>query len=59
MILAEHEYLIVELNWRDKDSLKWCLDIFGEPRKDRWFERSNKIYFYDAKDHMMFLLRWS
>jgi hypothetical protein len=55
----DQEYHVVELNWRDRESLAWCLERFGDPRADKWFERSNKIYFYDPKDHMMFLLRWA
>jgi len=62
-VRLEHEYHIVELTPLVQQDgvlewLEWCYDIFGPPREDKWFWRPNKIYFYNAHDHMMFLLRW-
>ena len=59
MILIDHEYHIVELEYTSNDTLNWCLEMFGNPKSTRWFNRGNKVYFADSKDHMMFLLKWS
>ena len=58
MIVADHEYHVVELEYLDKDAMAWCLNMFGNPNERRWFNRNNKVYFYNAHDHMMFILRW-
>jgi hypothetical protein len=59
MILIDHEYSIVELEYTSNDALEWCLTTFGDPNEKKWFSRGNKVYFYNAHDHLMFVLRWS
>jgi len=59
MIVAEHEYHVVELEYHSNDAMEWCLTMFGAPDLKRWFNRNNKVYFYNEKDHLMFLVRWS
>jgi hypothetical protein len=61
---AEHEYHVVELEYANVDCIEWCRDTFGESfpngnRPDRWFRIGSKIYFLNAADHLMFLLRWA
>jgi uncharacterized protein YycO len=59
MIEIDHTYHVVELEYSDKSALDWCLTTFGNPNERRWFNRNNKVYFYNAQDHLMFVLRWS
>lgn len=59
MKVDRHEYHIVELNDQaDLEVLSWCYRQFGPVGHKTWFERNRCIYFYNAQDHMMFLLRW-
>ena len=58
-IVADHEYHAVELEDPDNSVLEWCLTKFGNPDATRWFNRGNKVYFYNQQDHLMFLLRWA
>jgi hypothetical protein len=55
MLMAEHDYHVVELHRLPEDVLNWL----DENMDGKWFRFGNKIYFTDARDHMMFLLRWS
>jgi len=57
--VAEHEYHVVELEYPDTNALEWCFERWGQADGEKWFSRNNKIFFYDTRDHMMFLLRWS
>jgi hypothetical protein len=52
-----HEYYVVELNAfaLPQDLVEW-LDIHC---KGRYLYKHPKIYFYNQKDHMMFLLKCS
>ena len=56
--LANHEYHCVELHRIPTWMLVEMVEFFG-PAGKKWFYRGDKIYFYDPKDHMMFLLRWA
>jgi hypothetical protein len=56
MIVAEHEYHVIELHTITDNVIKWLCDNM---ESHRWFTRGNKVYFFNQKDHMMFLLRWS
>lgn len=58
MIIVDHEYHIVELEYANTDCIEWCSEKFGEDI-GRWFRRGSKIYFANATDHLMFVLRWS
>lgn len=59
-IIIDHEYHVVELYGTVPEQvLDWCRSTFGE-HGDRWFVmHRTKIYFANARDHMMFLLRYS
>jgi hypothetical protein len=57
-LLANHEYHCVELHRIPTWMLVEMFEFFG-PAGKKWFYRGDKIYFYDQKDHMMFLLRWA
>lgn len=62
MILIDHEYTVVELHTFSKppdEMFEWLQLKFGPGNGVRWMYKHPKIYFADAKDHMMFLLRWS
>jgi len=64
-IAAEHEYHIVELEYANIDCIEWCHDTFGASfpsngdSPDRWFRKGSKIYFFNATDHLMFVMRWA
>jgi hypothetical protein len=58
-IKADHEYHVVELfYWPDVEVLDWCVEQFGKDN-DRWVFKFPNFYFADAKDHLMFTLRWA
>ena len=57
-IEIDHEYHCVELRSIPTWMLVEMVEFFG-PAGKKWFCKGDKIYFYDQKDHMMFLLRWS
>ena len=46
-----------ELYRVSEDMFDWLRDTCGDDG-ERWFLRSNWIYFRDPRDHMMFLLRY-
>jgi hypothetical protein len=60
-LLVDHDYHVVELNryGMNTEVYDWMLSTFGDGDGQRWFYRHPKIYFTDAKDHMMFLIKWS
>lgn len=64
-IKAEHEYHVVELESANQECVEWCYDTFGDSfppeggRPDRWFRKGSKLYFFNASDHLMFVLRWA
>lgn len=62
MIIIDHEYHVVELYTFAKppdEMFEWLQLKFGPGDGTRWMYKHPKIFFVDAKDHMMFLLRWS
>lgn len=59
-LAVNHEYHIVELaSHIPIEVIDWLEANLGAANRGRWFARSDKIYFYNEKDHMMFLLRWA
>jgi hypothetical protein len=55
-IIPNHEYHVVELyEYPPPKVIDWLQERFS----GRWFYRSHKIYFANAQDHMMFVLKWS
>jgi hypothetical protein len=55
-IIPNHEYHVVELyEYPPPKVIDWLEARFA----GRWFYRSHKIYFANAQDHMMFVLKWS
>jgi hypothetical protein len=54
-----HKYYIVELTRISNEALEWCLEMFGDPDAERWFNRGNSVYFANSKDHLMFVIRWA
>lgn len=60
MIQLGHEYHGCELQTQLPTEIKeWLTEKLGEPNGDRWYIRSNTIYFANKQDHMMFLIRVS
>jgi hypothetical protein len=63
MIVTEHEYHIIELNCSSAgiplEVIKWLKENMGPNDSKRWFVKAPRVYFYNAKDHLMFLLKWS
>jgi len=58
-LVAEHDYYVVELfYWPDVEVLDWCVAQFGT-ESERWVFKFPNFYFADAKDHLMFTLRWA
>ena len=58
-VKVDHEYHVVELEYANVDCIDWCSENFGKTAPGRWFRKGSKIYFANATDHLMFLLRWS
>jgi len=61
MILVDHDYHVVELNNYQMPSeiRSWLREKYGPGDGSRWFYKHPKIYFANANDHLMFLLRLS
>jgi hypothetical protein len=61
MIIAEHEYHIVELNSSNPppEVFEWLMINFGAGNGTRWMYRPPNLYFSNSKDHLLFTLRWS
>jgi len=58
-IELDHEYFIVELNTLlPPRTFAWLIDNLGDSKDGRWVYHSNKLYFKDPKDHLMFVIRW-
>jgi hypothetical protein len=59
MILVNHDYHIIEFNhYIPNEVMSWLETKFGVGDGSRWFLRHNKLYFSNAKDHLMFVLAW-
>jgi hypothetical protein len=59
VIRLNHDYHIVELNRQLTAEVRnWLETKFGLGTGERWFYKNNRIYFADARDHMMFVLVW-
>jgi len=59
-VKVDHEYSIVELNiFLPVNVVDWLNESFGDGQDGRWLYSNAKLYFRDAKDHLMFTLRWS
>jgi len=58
-MILDHDYHVVELNpvRPPKEMFDWLEKRFG--KGDRWFYIKNKIYFKNADEHLMFVIRWS
>jgi hypothetical protein len=60
MILVEHEYHIVELNFQaPAEVFEWLMLKFGPGDGTRWMYKHPRLYFANSKDHLLFTLRWS
>lgn len=60
MILIDHEYYIVELNFRaPAEVFEWLMLKFGPGDGTRWMYKHPRLYFANSKDHLLFTLRWS
>jgi hypothetical protein len=64
MIIADHEYHIVELNCGYNtesfaEVFEWLMMKLGPADGTRWMYKHPNLYFADPKDHLMFTLRWS
>ena len=60
MILANHDYYIVELNTKTPpaEMFEWLQLRFGAGDGTRWWYKHPKLFFTDESDHLMFLLKW-
>ena len=59
-ITFDHEYSVVELNiLLPPKIINWLEENFGDGMDGRWLYSNAKLYFRDAKDHLMFTIRWS
>ena len=56
-IEANHEYHIVEVAVVTEEMLDWCHTQLGET--GRYFLRHHRLFFYNERDHLMFVLRFS
>jgi hypothetical protein len=56
MIVADHEYHVIELHHLPDEVIEW---LYNNLDSNKWFTRGSKVYFLNQKDHMMFLLRWA
>jgi len=52
------EYHGVELEKVPTSVLVWMIDTYGPLGAGRWFVKGKTLYFYDERDHAMFLWRW-
>jgi hypothetical protein len=59
MILIDHDYYIVEMHKMPTEVLDWLYDRHGVGEGTVWMYKRPKIYFANAQDHLMFVLRWS
>ena len=59
LIVIDHEYHIVELHdLAPVEMFDWLENNLGDGKDGRWFWRFPRVYFFNKKDHLMFLLRW-
>ena len=60
-IKLNHEYYIVEFYNRlpPEELFDWVKENFGDGKDGRWLFKFPNMYFADAKDHLMFTLRWA
>lgn len=60
-IEIDHEYYIVEFNnvLPPEEMFEWLYENFGDGSDGRWICKFPMMYFANAKDHLMFTLRWS
>jgi hypothetical protein len=61
MIVLEHDYNVVELSHygMTTEMHTWLQERLGSPTGERWFYRHPKLFFFDKKDHLMFIIRWA
>lgn len=61
MILLEHEYHGIELRTQlPEQHYNWLVENLGPPDGTRWYLAGPRlIYFANAKDHLLFLIRVS
>jgi hypothetical protein len=61
VITLDHDYHVVELNHygMTTEMHNWLQTRFGIGDGERWFYRHPKVFFFDRKDHLMFLIRWA
>jgi len=61
MIVLEHDYSVVELSryGMTTEMHNWLQERLGSPTGERWFYRPPKLFFFDNRDHLMFIIRWA
>lgn len=61
MIIINHEYHGVLINYADQSVVEWLTDKLGISG-ERWFIRHKNdgtmIYFKNERDHLLFLITW-
>lgn len=59
-IKVGHEYHIIEFHNKlpPPEMFDWLQKSFGE-HGDRWIYKFPKMYFADARDHLIFTLKWA
>ena len=56
-LLIGHTYDVIHVEGNITPAIEWCKRIFG-PMGSRWFVSNHKFYFSQAKDAMLFELRF-
>jgi uncharacterized glyoxalase superfamily protein PhnB len=56
--VTEATYDVIEVRGDIESALQWCQKTFGPQSKKRWFVSNHRFYFLQAKDAMLFELRW-
>jgi len=54
-----HDYHVVEMYKVPNEVLVWLHERHGLGDGRIWMYKHPKIYFANARDHLMFVLRWS
>lgn len=55
--MTEVIYDVIYVEGDIKSAIEWCERTFG-PSGERWFTSNHKFYFLQAKDAMLFELRF-
>ena len=61
--IPDHEYTVVEFWYTSTplwdEVLEWLTENVGMPGPATWFCIRSKLYFYNAKHHLAFVIKYS